>query len=55
MARDRVERTRRLVREDHVRPGHQCPRHGDPLLLAAGELARAVTEPVADAEDGDGA
>ena len=39
-----------LVREDQVGPGDQRPRRGDPLLLAAGKLAGAMTETVGDAE-----
>ena len=30
--------------------GHQGPGHGHPLLLAAGELARAVLDPVGQAD-----
>ena len=41
-ARAGVEVAGRLVGEDDLRPAGQGPGHGDPLLLAAGELARAV-------------
>ena len=46
-AGSRVEVAGGLVGEDDLRPAGQGPGHGDPLLLAAGELARAVREPVA--------
>ena len=42
----RVEVAGRLVGEDDLRPAGQGPRHGHPLLLAAGELARPVPQPV---------
>ena len=35
-----VERAERLVEEEHARPAHERARERDPLLLAAGELAR---------------
>ena len=35
-----VERGERLVEEEHLRPRHQRAHDGDPLGLAAGELAR---------------
>src|SRR5439155_4777952 len=41
-----VEVTGRLVGEDHLGPGHQGPGARHPLLLAAGQLGRAVLEPV---------
>ena len=37
----RVEVAGRLVGEDDVGPAGQGPGHGDPLLLAARQLARA--------------
>ena len=43
-----VEVAGRLVGEDQVGPGDQRPGDGHPLLLAAGELARPVREPVAE-------
>jgi hypothetical protein len=43
-AAGRVEVAGRLVGEDNVRPGDQRPRAGDPLLLAAGQLAGPVPE-----------
>ena len=42
-----------LVGEDDLRPGRQGPRHGDPLLLAAGQLRRPVAQPVGQSEGGD--
>src|SRR5690606_39558002 len=45
-----VEGAGRLVGEDHLAAVHQGARDRDPLLLAARELARAVAEPVAEAE-----
>src|SRR6476619_730689 len=45
--RGRVEVSGGLVGEDDLRPAHQRPGAGDPLLLAAGQLARPVREPVA--------
>ena len=45
----RVEVAGRFVGEDDLRPGDQCPRHGDALLLSAGQLrgrcASRVAEP----------
>ena len=46
----RVEVAGRLVGEDDLRPAGQRPRGRDPLLLAAGELARPVAQPVAQAD-----
>ena len=43
-----VEVPGRLVGEDDLGPAGEGPGHGDALLLAAGELARAVVEPVAE-------
>jgi len=43
----RVEVAGRFVGEDDVGPAGQRPGTGDPLLLAAGQLARPVVEPVA--------
>jgi hypothetical protein len=45
-ARARVEVAGRLVGEHDRGPRHERARHRHPLLLAAGELARAVREPV---------
>src|SRR3954454_8553684 len=45
----RVEVARRLVGEQDGRPVHEGARDGDALLLAAGELRRAVRQPVAQA------
>ena len=39
-ADDRIERTERLVHQQHRRFGGQRARHPDALLLAAGELVR---------------
>ena len=39
-----------LVGEDDLGPAGERPGHGDPLLLAAGELARAVLQAVAEAD-----
>ena len=39
-----------LVGEDDLRPAGEGPGHGDALLLAAGELARAVLQAVAEAD-----
>ena len=43
----------RLVGEHHRRAVDQRARHGDALLLAAGQLGRAVREAVAEADGGD--
>src|SRR3954454_12936619 len=40
----------RLVGEDHLGSGHQCPRARHPLLLAAGQLGRAVPQPVPESD-----
>src|SRR5262249_37183089 len=40
--RRRIERTRRLVKEDNGRIGNQSARDTDTLSLAAGQLARAT-------------
>ena len=42
-----------LVGEDDVGPAGEGAGHGDALLLAAGELARPVVQPVAQADDVD--
>ena len=39
-----------LVGEDELGPGGQRPRHGDPLLLAAGELGRTMAQTRAEAD-----
>ena len=49
----RVEVAGGLVGEDDVGPGQQGAGDRDPLLLAAGQLVRAVAEPLAQAEAGD--
>src|SRR5438105_8240279 len=49
-ARSRVQVSRRLVREDHRRVVQERARDRDALLLTAGELARAVVDPVAEAD-----
>ena len=49
-ARLRVEVAGGLVGEDDPRPADQRPGHGDPLLLAAGELVGLVVQPVAEAD-----
>ena len=49
----RVEVAGGLVAEDDLGPGGEGPGNGDPLLLSAGELARAVTEAVLEADGGD--
>jgi hypothetical protein len=41
-----VEVPRRLVGEHNLRLGGECPRNGNALLLATGELARVMVEPV---------
>src|SRR6266508_4912595 len=46
-----IEVSRRLVCEDDVRAAGEGPRGGDALLLAAGQFARPVVKPVAQAED----
>ena len=43
-----------LVGEDQLRVGDQGPRHRDALLLAAGQLAGAVVDPVGEAHPGQG-
>ena len=48
-----VEVAGRLVGEDDLGPAGQRPGHGDPLLLAARQLGRAVLQPVAEADGGD--
>src|SRR3954447_18944839 len=45
-ARPAVEVPGRLVGEHDLRPPHQRPGHGDPLLLSAGQLVRPVPEAV---------
>ena len=45
----RVEVAGRLVGEDDLGSAGERPGDGDPLLLAAGELARPVVQPVAQA------
>src|SRR5581483_403948 len=49
----RVEVAGGLVGEDQVGPVDQGPGAGDALLLAAGELGRAVREAVGDAQPTD--
>ena len=44
-----VEVAGRLVGEQQRGRGDQRPGHGDPLLLAAGELVRLVVDPVGEA------
>ena len=39
-----VQRTGRLVGEQHLGPGDERPRDRDPLLLAAGELGGPVAQ-----------
>ena len=39
---DRVDGTERLVHEYDGRVGREAPGHADPLLLAAGQLARVT-------------
>ena len=46
----RVEVAGRLVGEDHGGAGDQCPRDRDALLLAAGELGRAMGAPVPESD-----
>ena len=46
----RVQVAGRLVGEQHGGPVHERARHGDALLLAAGELRRPVRQPVAQAD-----
>src|SRR5262245_46097866 len=46
----RVEIAGRLIGEDYVRVVHQAAGDGDPLLLAAGKLHRAMIQPVAQAD-----
>ena len=48
--RHRVEVAGRLVGQDQVGVGHQGPGHGHPLLLAAGQLAGPVVDPVGQAD-----
>ena len=48
--RHRVEVAGRLVGQDQRRLGDQRPRHRDPLLLTAGQLAGPVLDPVAEAD-----
>ena len=49
-ARVRVEVAGRLVGEDDRRSRRERPPDGDALLLAAGQLARLVLQPVAEPE-----
>ena len=42
----RVQVAGGLVHQHHVRAAHQCPGDGDALALPAGELSRAVIQPV---------
>ena len=46
--RDRVERRRRLVHQDHVRLDREAARDAEALLLAAGEAERRLLQPVLD-------
>src|SRR5713101_7193584 len=39
---DRVDRSERLVHQEELGIGRECPRHADPLLLAARELVRIL-------------
>ena len=48
-----VEVAGRLVGEDHVGPGVERAGDGDALLLAAGQLARAVAQPIGEADGAD--
>ena len=43
----RIEVAGRLIGQHQVRPLHQGPRDGDPLLLAAGQFARLVVQALA--------
>jgi hypothetical protein len=49
-ARLRVEVPRRLVREDHGRPAHECARDRHALLLSAGQLRGTMRPPVLQAD-----
>src|SRR5256886_14052251 len=49
-ARPRIEITGGLVREDHRGIVQKSARDGDALLLTAGELARPVMDPIAEAD-----
>ena len=40
LAKLEIERTERLVQQQHSRPAHECPGQRDALLLASGELPR---------------
>ena len=46
--RDRVERRRGLVHQDHVGLDREAARDAEPLLLAAGEAERDLLQPVLD-------
>ena len=46
IAGGRVEVAGGLVGEEQLRPVHERPRDGDPLLLPSGELGRGVVQPV---------
>ena len=47
VARMAVEVACRFIGQHQIRLLHQGPRHGDPLLLAAGQFARFVMQAVA--------
>ena len=47
LAGGRIQVARRLVGQQDARPIHERPGDGDPLPLSAGELGRAVADPVA--------
>ena len=46
LRRDRIERARRLVEQQHFRLVRQRPRDAQPLLLAARQPERALAQPV---------
>jgi hypothetical protein len=48
-----IQVARGLVGKQNGRPGSEGPRQGDPLLLAAGELARVVMAAVLEAHGGE--
>ena len=48
-----VECPERLVHQQQARMRHQRPRHGDPLLLAAGQLSRVAVAEMAELHQGE--
>ncbi len=54
IAKFRVEIRQRLVEQERLRLAHQCATHGDPLSLAARELAGLAVEQLVDLQQSSG-